>query len=44
VVSILRVEHQLRLRALAEHGVAVFRWDSGAPLGALLRTARRGRR
>jgi len=44
VVSILRVEHQLRLRALAEHGAVVVRWDNGAPLGALLRSARVRRR
>lgn len=43
VVSILRAEHQLRLDALAEHGVVVVRWDSGARLGALLRSARRRR-
>jgi uncharacterized protein (DUF58 family) len=43
VVSILRAEHDVRLRALEEHGVPVLRWDTGTPIGALLRTARRRR-
>ena len=44
VVSILRAEHGVRVRALEEHGVPVLRWDAGAPVGALLRAARRRRR
>jgi uncharacterized protein (DUF58 family) len=44
VVSILRAEHQVRIRALEEHGVVVLTWASGLPIGALLRTARRRRR
>lgn len=44
VVSILRAEHRVRLRALAEHGVPVMSWESGVPIAALLRTARQRRR
>jgi len=44
VVSILRAEHRVRIRALEEHGMAVLRWDTGAPIGALLRAARKRRR
>jgi uncharacterized protein (DUF58 family) len=41
VVAILRAEHQVRTAALADHGVLVARWDGGAEIAALLRTARR---
>ncbi|MFL6121735.1 DUF58 domain-containing protein [Actinophytocola sp.] len=44
VVSVLRAEHRVRVRALEEHGVPVLRWETGAPIAALLRTARRRRR
>jgi uncharacterized protein (DUF58 family) len=44
VVSVLRAEHRVRIRALEEHGVAVLRWDTGAPIGALLRAARQRHR
>ncbi|TDV45475.1 DUF58 domain-containing protein [Actinophytocola oryzae] len=44
VVSVLRAEHRVRIRAMEEHGVAVVRWQSGPPLGAMLRSARRRRR
>jgi uncharacterized protein (DUF58 family) len=44
VVSILRAEHAVRVRALEEHGVPVLRWENGAAIGALLRAARRRRR
>jgi hypothetical protein len=44
VVSILRAEHDVRIRALEEHGVSILRWDTGVPIGALLRTARQRRR
>jgi len=44
VVSILRAEHQVRLRALTEHGVPVMHWEAGAPIAALLRTAKQRRR
>jgi uncharacterized protein (DUF58 family) len=43
VLSILRAEHRVRLRALAEHGVPVITWEGRAQIGALLRLAR-GRR
>jgi uncharacterized protein (DUF58 family) len=44
VVSILRAEHRVRLRALEEHGVVVLPWDGGGQVAALLRLARRRRR
>jgi uncharacterized protein (DUF58 family) len=44
VVSVLRAEHRVRLRAMEEHGVPVLRWDEGVPIGALLRAARKRRR
>ncbi|HEX6352137.1 DUF58 domain-containing protein [Actinophytocola sp.] len=44
VVSILRAEHEVRIRALEEHGVVVLKWESGPPVGALLRAVRRRRR
>jgi uncharacterized protein (DUF58 family) len=44
VVSILRAEHAVRVRALEERGVPVLRWETGATIGALLRVARRRRR
>jgi uncharacterized protein (DUF58 family) len=44
VVPVLRAEHRVRVRALEEHGVPVLRWESGTPIAALLRTARRRRR
>lgn len=44
VVSILRAEHRVRLRALGEHGVPVLSWGTGVPVAALLQTARQRRR
>lgn len=44
VVSILRAEHNVRLRAIAEHGIPILRWETGVPIAALLQTARRRRR
>lgn len=44
VVSILRAEHRVRLRALAEHGVPVLHWETGAPIAALLQAAKQRRR
>jgi uncharacterized protein (DUF58 family) len=44
VVSILRAEHSVRLRALSEHGVPILHWEAGVPLAALLQTAKQRRR
>jgi hypothetical protein len=44
VVSILRAEHRMRLRAMEEHGVVVVPWDGGAQIGAVLRRLRGRRR
>jgi uncharacterized protein (DUF58 family) len=44
VLSILRAEHRVRVRALEGHGVPVLEWDSGAPVAELLRRAVRRRR
>jgi len=44
VVSVLRAEHRVRLRALGDHGVPVLHWETGVPIDALLRAARRRRR
>ncbi len=44
VVSILRAEHRMRLRALEEHGVVVLPWDGGARIAATLRRIRGRRR
>ncbi|MFI7677676.1 DUF58 domain-containing protein [Actinophytocola sp. NPDC049390] len=44
VVSILRAEHRMRLRALEEHGVVVVPWDGGGQIAALLRQLRGRRR
>ncbi len=43
VLSVLRAEHRVRLRALEEHGVLVVPWDGGGQVAALLRLARRRR-
>jgi uncharacterized protein (DUF58 family) len=44
VVSIVRAEHSVRLKALAEHGVPILHWETGVPLAALLQSARQRRR
>lgn len=41
VRGIIVAEQRQRLAVLAEHGVAVLRWDQGTPLGPVLRSARR---
>jgi uncharacterized protein (DUF58 family) len=44
VVSIVRAEHRMRLRALEEHGVVVVPWDGGGQVAAILRRTRGRRR
>jgi len=44
VVSIVRAEHRMRLRALEEHGVVVVPWDGGGQVAAILRRIRGRRR
>ena len=44
VVSIVRAEHRMRLRALEEHGVVVVPWDGGGQVAAVLRRVRGRRR
>ncbi len=44
VVSILRAEHRMRLRAMEEQGVVVIPWDGGGQIGAVLRRLRGRRR
>lgn len=44
VVSILRAEHRMRLRAMEEHGVVVMPWDGGGQIAAILRRTRGRRR
>jgi uncharacterized protein (DUF58 family) len=44
VVSVLRAEHRMRLRAMEEHGVVVVPWDGGGQVAALLRKVRGRRR
>jgi uncharacterized protein (DUF58 family) len=44
VVSVLRAEHRMRLRALEEHGIVVVPWDGGGQIAAVLRRIRGRRR
>jgi uncharacterized protein (DUF58 family) len=44
VVSVLRAEHRMRLRAMEEHGVLVVPWDGGGQVAALLQRIRGRRR
>ncbi|MGB3442172.1 MAG: DUF58 domain-containing protein [Actinophytocola sp.] len=44
VVSIVRAEHRMRLRAMEEHGVVVVPWDGGGQVAAILRRIRGRRR
>jgi uncharacterized protein (DUF58 family) len=44
VVSIVRAEHAMRLRAMEEHGVVVVPWDGGGQVAAILRRTRGRRR
>ena len=44
VVSIVRAEHRMRLRALEQHGVVVVPWDGGGQVAAVLRLLRGRRR
>ncbi|ONI86199.1 hypothetical protein ALI22I_26220 [Saccharothrix sp. ALI-22-I] len=41
-LKVIRMEHDVRLQAMRQHGVAVLRW--GAPIAGVLREARTGRR
>jgi uncharacterized protein (DUF58 family) len=44
VLSIVRAEHRMRLRALEAHGVVVVPWDGGGQVAAVLRRVRGRRR
>ncbi|MFE2756440.1 DUF58 domain-containing protein [Actinosynnema sp. NPDC059335] len=41
-MKVIRLEHEVRVEAMRQHGVAVVRW--GAPIAGVLRGARAGRR